>query len=101
MGTVAAEGECNQYHSNSLSETFEGLDNTIRVKLKPGNREELPVWFSMLWRGTTVVGGPHRSLGRDGMCELTGTQSSSHPVLRFVGDAAIDCSQRAARYLGA
>jgi hypothetical protein len=47
------------------------------------------------------MGRPHRSLGRDGMCELTETRTSSHPVLRVVGDTVKDCMQGAVRYPGA
>lgn len=36
-------GEQNQYCSGSLFESFEGLDNTIRVEFFSGNRKEHPV----------------------------------------------------------
>lgn len=67
----------------------------------PGDRYVQTVWFSMLWRGTPAAGRPHRSLGRNGMCELTGARHSHHPVLRVVGKAVKDCTKGTVRHPGA
>jgi len=49
----------------------------------------------------SAAGRPNRSLGRDGMCELTGAQHSHHSVLRVVGGAVKDCTQGTVRHPGA
>lgn len=42
IGSEFSEGELNQYRSSSVSESFIGLDNTIRAKFFSGDRKEQP-----------------------------------------------------------
>jgi hypothetical protein len=48
IGSEFSEGELNQYCSSSVSESFKGLDNTIRAMFFSGDREGQPAGFSIL-----------------------------------------------------
>jgi len=66
------KGESNHIGLSGIVWTLRRPRQHHKSLLRPGNRSGQPDGFSMLWRGESVVGWPHRSFGRNGMCTLTG-----------------------------